>query len=379
MKLLRTSVLSFLIVGSSWALDITTYPIASEILLGTVTTEVRPARFVNIKAPTTGLLHLNLEPPGTQIPQGTVWAEIDPAQTALERSAVSLARQLFEAKEKPSLLFEQARTRAELTDKLAELRRQADMLRQIIKEPELASLYLREGDQDQGSDKVRYMVTQLDQQVRLLHAVLSFIGTTGHGELEVRALELKLQQQELAVARRERESRFTMPFDGEITLVPPRPPEGETLPVESGMDLARLQDFSRITARVVFNRAEWRLIEPTRLSLRIKAGDFQRPLQAIFMRKLTEEVHGREELVYYFVFNHADSSTARALVGGRISAEVHASLPRPAHLVPKLDLVIEAPENFRSLGWSSGVARIIPESKVLLAGETHLAISPEAP
>src|SRR5690606_19160118 len=142
-------------------------------------------------------LHLNLPPTNRPLAKGTVWAELDPAQLDLQRRAVALARALLEAKEEPALRLEQVRTRADLTERLDEIERQSAMLRKLLKEPELGELYLADQDATGGADKVRYMLTQLDQQARLLREVLTFVGTPKQEKLELQALRLKLEQQEI--------------------------------------------------------------------------------------------------------------------------------------------------------------------------------------
>lgn len=358
-------------VASLGAVDLNRYPLADELVLATVSAEVLPARQVRLKAPLTGYLHLTLPSTGTRVTKDTVWGEFDPARLKLERRALELARELLTAKEEPALRLEQARNQADLTERLDELERQAAMLRKLLKEPDLGELYF--ADTTDADAKARAMLTQLERQARLLREVLAYVGTPRQEELELQALHLKLEQQEIELARRERDSRLVMPFDGEITLIPPAPPAGEPLFVENGMDLARLQDFSELRARTVIRRTEWRLLDPNRVMLRVPTGGGE--LSARYTRRLPEEIFGREELVYHFTFSSDQSVVARTLVGGQISATLVATLPKPARIVPKLDLVLLDPELFRTLGWTEAVARLIPGATLLLQGETHVAIA----
>lgn len=373
MNATRHLCLFFCTAAALFAFDLQRYPQADEIVLGTITAEVKPARALRLKAPSTGQLQLHLPAASQPLAKGTVWAEIDPARLDLERRAVTLAGALLKAKEEPALRLEQARNRADLTERLDELERQAAMLRKLLKEPELGELYLSEPDSSGDTDKVRYMLTQLDRQTHLLREVLTFVGTPKQEVLELQALRLKLEQQEIELARRERDSRLVMPFDGELTLVPPLPPPGEPLFVESGTDLARIQDFTRVDARAVIKHTAWRLIDPASVRLRVEAGGTV--LFADFSRALSEEVFGRDELVYYFTFRPEQKSAARALVGGQISVQLIATLPSPARLVPKLDLALAQPELFRTLGWAAAVAQLIPGARIIQQGDTHLALA----
>jgi hypothetical protein len=356
------------------ALRLESYPLSHELVLGTVPVEVQPARFQKVKAPLSGPLHLRLPAAGTRLAQGALWAEFDPARGELERAAFDLARELLAEKEIPQFRLDQSRTRAELADKLGELERQSALLAKIVREPALAALYLDEEGRAGGLDQARYLLTQLEQQARLLRTVLAYTGTPRQEELELGVLRLKLSQQELELQRRADASRLTMPFAGEIVLIPPAPPDGEPLAVEAGMDLAWLQDFSQLNLRVPVRRAEWRLLPAAQLTVRLDTGATGPRVTAAFFRSLTEEVHGREELVYYFTLAADQSTPARALVGGQLSAQLITALVEPARLVPKLDLVLADPAAFRAGGWAGGLATLLPGARLVGVGETHLAI-----
>ncbi|HEY0968953.1 MAG TPA: hypothetical protein VGD88_16300 [Opitutaceae bacterium] len=370
--------LALVIANPLSALSLDAYPRQSEIVLGTVVAEIRPARAQRIPAPSSGLLHLTLPAPGTRLEAGVLWGEFEPARSRLEREAFDLAREVFEGREKPGLALEQARARAELADRLDEIQRQSTMLAKILADPELAGLYLTGEDKPTDTSAVGAMIERLKQQETLIREVLTYVGSADQARVETRLLELKLLQQALDLKRRDEETRLRTAFAGELTLIPLAPPPGTPLRVESGTDLALLQDFSSLQARVVIKRAEWRLAEAPALRVRIGAG-IRGAIQGSYLRSLVEDVNGREESVYYFQIPEEKRSEARTLAGGQVSAVLVSVLPEPAHLVPKLDLALANPELFREAGWAAGVARLFPGTRVLMIGETAVAVAPPAP
>lgn len=390
-------VLLFAFPALAAALDTSKYPQATEIVLASLPADIQPIRSVRVKSPTDGLLTLRLPASGGRLPEGTIWGEFDPERLQLETEAVTLARTLFKEKETPKLRLELARAAAELSERRGELDRQADMLTRIANDPALAELYASEttnalegppsassvnastpptdatASASNGAD-VAALAARLRAQLALIDDVLRYAGTPRENELEHRALELKLRAQELDVARRLHEFRLTMPFEAEISLIPPPPPAGKPLRVPLGADLALIQDFSAIQARVPIRRAEWRVVDPARLQLRY-APRGRAPLAATFQRSVLQENGGREELIYLFQFADSHRAAARPLTGGQVAMQLVLRLDEQASIIPKIDLLLAAPAVFRDDGWEAGVAHVIPGARLLALGETHLAVA----
>lgn len=201
------------------ALDLANCPVASELLLASLPADVQPIRSARVKSPTDGLLTLHLPAPGARLPEGAVWGEFDPERLKLETEAVSLARALFIEKEQPRLSLELARNAADLAERRAELGRQAGMLSRIASDPALAELYTGEAAGAANGAEIAALAERLQTQLALIDDLLRYAGTPRETELEHRVLELKLQAQELDLARRLQEFRLAMPFDGELTLI----------------------------------------------------------------------------------------------------------------------------------------------------------------
>lgn len=360
------------------ALDLTAYKQSNQILLGTVTAEVAPVGSLRLKSPASGLLHLRL-PRERRAPlaAGTVWGEFDPERTRLEREALTLARALLDKKEQPRLRLDLTRDALDLTEKRSELTRQIGMFEQILADPDLSDYYLASGPaagDTRSRDEIKTLVTRLRSQIELLDLAIAYAGTDEHLETESRVLDLKLRQHELDLERREEEKRLTMPFDGEVTLLVERPADDRPLRIDTGVELALIQDFSVLQARVVIKRPEWRLIPTSGLRLNIRTG--LGSLGANFEKSRLDSVSGREELVYIFRFTPEDASTARSLVGGGITSSLTASLGEPVRIVPKLKLVLDDPEAFRDGDWQTGLVKTHPGARLIAIGETELAIAP---
>ncbi|MFH1497116.1 MAG: hypothetical protein ABII82_04750 [Verrucomicrobiota bacterium] len=365
--------LTLCLAGPLAALDLAEYPESDHLVLAALPADVQPVRSVRVKSPTDGLLTLNLPAPGTRLPEGAVWGEFDPERLQLEGEAVALARDLFKEKEHPLLDLELARNAGELAERRAELERQAGMLDRIAADPALAELYADETLGSAGVDEVATVAARLRRQLGLVDEVLRFVGTARENELEGRALELKLRAQELDFERRLREFRLAMPFAGELTLIPPPPPHGRPLRVPLGADLALLRDFSAVEARVPLRRAEWRLLDPAALVLR-QARFGRAGLQAAYHRQILQETGGREELVCIFRFPDDQRAAARPLAGGQVVMELVLRLEQSTRIVPKIDLLLAAPDAIRNQGWDAGVASLATGARILAMGETHVAV-----
>jgi hypothetical protein len=379
-RLLRVVAVGWIAVSCAPAaerLDPLDYPAASRLQLGTVPVRVAPARVHPVKVPFGGRLHVAAGERGERLAEGTVWAEFEPERMRLEREAFDLAAALLEEKEKPGFRLEQSEARMQLENRLNDLERQRGMLDTILKEPELAELYLREEGREGGdAETVRLMRERLAGQIGLLRTALDYVGTPRQAELELRILELKMRQQRLDLERREQEGRLRMTFDGEIQWRVPLPENHREagLAVDAGMEVATLVDYGRLNVRMVMRRVDWRVLPVEALVLRFPAATISRPLEARFVKRATAEVTGREELVYDFQFEAKDAVHARPLVGGTLMAELVVELGREARLVPKMDLVLAAPGVFRDHGWVDAIPKVAPGWRAHTIGQSELAL-----
>jgi hypothetical protein len=361
------------------ALRLESYPLSHELVLGTVPVEVQPARFQKVKAPLSGPLHLRLPAAGTRLAQGALWAEFDPARGELERAAFDLARELLAEKEIPQFRLDQSRTRAELADKLGELERQSALLAKIVREARARRALPRRGG-PRGRTRPGPLPAHAARTAgpAAAHRPRLHRHPAAGGTRARRAPSETQPAGTRTPAPRGREPAHDA-VCGRDCPDPPAPPDGEPLAVEAGMDLAWLQDFSQLNLRVPVRRAEWRLLPAAQLTVRLDTGATGPRVTAAFFRSLTEEVHGREELVYYFTLAADQSTPARALVGGQLSAQLITALVEPARLVPKLDLVLADPAAFRAGGWAGGLATLLPGARSSAWAKPTSPSSPHEP
>jgi hypothetical protein len=163
-----------------------------------------------------------------------------------------------------------------------------------------------------------------------------------------------------------------MPFDGKLTISIPISQGVTNYPVNLGQELAVARDVSAVRARVVMENAAWSGIPTDRLRLVVTTGG--RALEAFFIYQKIEKVQNREESAYYFEFPHEKSSEAARLIGANNQCDLWADLSEPARIVPKLAVILHQPDAFQSRNWSSGVSSTFPGARLLLEGQTDLAI-----
>jgi hypothetical protein len=62
------------------------------------------------------------------------------------------------------------------------------------------------------------------------------------------------------------------------------------------------------------------------------------------------------------------------LIGANNQCDLWADLSEAARIVPKLAVILHQPDAFQSRNWNSGVSSTFPGARLLLEGQTDLAI-----
>jgi hypothetical protein len=189
---------------------------------------------------------------------------------------------------------------------------------------------------------------------------------------------MELERRQLEFERRQAQSRFKMPFAGQL-IASLQLAEGVTdYPVSMGQELAVVRDLNSILLRVPLEDVAWAALPTDKLTAVLPLPDGTH-LEAVFAYKKLERSALREEVYYYFQFPFEESATAAHLVGTDLACELWLGLTQPARIVPKLALVLREPAAFQNRHWNEGVAHIVPGAQVMVEGQTDLAILPPVP
>jgi len=180
-------------------------------------------------------------------------------------------------------------------------------------------------------------------------------------------------RRKLEFERRQAQARLKMPFTGQLTINLPLTEGVEEYPVNAGQELGVARDLSLIRIRVSLSNPAWVGLPTERMVavVRLPNGD---ELEAPFAFQKIERIQLREESVYYFQFPPERSAVAARLLGTDVTCELWLALPQTARIVPKLSLVLNHPDAFQGRNWAHGVRSAWPEAKVLVEGQTDLAI-----
>jgi hypothetical protein len=193
--------------------------------------------------------------------------------------------------------------------------------------------------------------------------------------VDLQSQKTELERRSLDFEKQLAQSRFKMPFQGQLSLSLQMVEGVKDYPVNAGQELAVIRDLSSILLRLTMADPSWSALPSEAMSAMINLPDGSR-LEAPFTFKRIEKVQNREEVVYYFQFPTEKIPSAVRLLGTDVSCELQLSLPQPARIVPKLALVMAEPTYFQNRRWNEGLTHMARGAYVLVEGQTELAIVP---
>jgi hypothetical protein len=218
-------------------------------------------------------------------------------------------------------------------------------------------------------------ITRAEDELRLAQQTYDYLCKTnlqmlGH---DFQTQRSDLQRRQLEFDRQATQARLKMPLDGQLNPSLQLAEGISEYPVNSGQELAVVRDLTTILLRIPLADASWSTLPTERLSAIVRMPNGTR-LEAPFAHKKLERVQQREDIVYYFQFPPERSAAAARLVGTEVSCELWLGLMQPAHVVPKLTLVLHQPSAFASRRWNEGLAQLAPGASLLVEGQTDIAI-----
>jgi hypothetical protein len=336
--------------------------------------QLQPRSSISVHSPMVGVLRVYVDQPQTNLPANFVWGEFEPTIFAAQAEALEEARIKLDERERLQMELEIPRQRLKLERELEESQRQVKFLSLMSTNAILATnVFSLPGHK--GTLLRPDAVSTAEQERSLLEQSLGYLKATNLIFLgvDLPGQRSEWQRQKLEFERRQAQARMKMPFDGQLTVALPLTDGVEEYPVNSGQELAVARDLSTIRLRVVMSNAGWVGLPPERMMALVRVPNGE-DLRARFLFQKIERIQMREESVYYFQFSPEQSQLAARLMGTDVSCELWLDLPQPARIVPKLSLVLKQPEAFQGRNWEQGVSTAWPGARILVEGQTDLAI-----
>jgi hypothetical protein len=350
------------------------YPAVERMRLATMPCRVLPKTSLNINAPYSGLLRLYVDRPNVNLKAGVVWAEFEPTMLQAESNALAEARAKIDERERLLLELDLPNKKIELARKIDELQKQVKLMTLFATNPAIAPQGLALTGVKDKSLKPEALARG-EEELRIAQQTYQYLCQTNLQMLGIdfQSQRSDLQRRQLDFDRQQTQARLKMPFDGQLNPSLQLAEGVNEYPVNNGQELAIARDLSTILLRIPLADIAWSTLPTERLSAIVRLPNGTR-LEAPFAYKKLERVQTREDVVYYFQFTAERSAAAAQLVGTEVSCELWLGLVQPAHVVPKLTLVLHQPSAFASRRWNEGLSQLAPGASLLVEGQTDIAV-----
>jgi len=344
--------------------------------LGQLACRVIPKASVTINSPFTGLVHVNVDRPQTNLPAEFVWGTFEPKLLKAEQTALEEAKRRLDEKEHLSLTLELPKQMLKVAKDMEESQKQVALLEMLTTNralaPALVGLFpLKDRSASEESLKAAR------KELQLLKETYRYLQETNLAVLgvDLQVARTELQRRELDFERQQNQSTLKMPFASQLNISFQLAERVFDYPVNSGQELAVLRDLSAIFLRAILSDPSWSTLPTDKLKAVINLPNGTR-LEAPFAFKRLEKVQMREDIAYYFQFPTNRTDAAARMMGTDVSCELILILPEPARVIPKLTLVMNLPASaFQNRRWDEGVKQLDPRAKVLVEGQSDLAIA----
>ena len=360
------------------ATQVTDYPIRNEILVADIQIRIIPRREFPLKAASSGLLELYVDPITRNYEADTKIGGINTERLELDAAILEIEEALLAQKDIPEWYLSSERHHSQLKKARLELLNEYDFLQSVQKSPdEYASIL---SDLASSSEELETIlserVSELEEHMDKIDQALTYAGSDQKVELEIGMVEKKHAIKKIQFKERYNSSYLIVPFQGEVQFTYPYI-QGEKNYIGSGAEIARVRDFTEIYAQVPMLDSEWRTFDKEDLVIRVKTA--QGLKEGYYAYSTTEVVQGREQLIYYFRFAKTDSRSLRSLIGGMVNARLNYKLTPPAHVIPKLALIMKSPAKFEDDGWQGVLKGISDDLKLQFVGLNAVAVQISEP
>lgn len=350
-----------------------TYPLVEKMRLGTLSCRVLPKSSSTINSPQGGVLRVYVDRQQTNLPAGFIWAEFGPKLLVAESNALAEAKRKLDEKEKILLELEIPKQKLKTAREIAEAQRQLAYLELLSTNQGLAVI-VPPKDRSATPEALK----QAKQELKLLQDFYGYLQATNLAVLgiDTQAQRLELEHRQLEFERLRSQAQFKLTSDSQLSVSFPLSEGVSEYQVNIAQELAVLRDLSSIQLRTILSDPSWATLPTERLAAIIRLPDGTK-LEAPFAFKKLEKAQLREDVAYYFQFPTNRADAAARMMGTDVSCELWLNLPERARVIPKLTLVINQPTaTFQNRRWNEGVAQMAPGSRVLVEGQTDLAIAP---
>jgi hypothetical protein len=353
------------------------YPIVERMRLTTVSCRALPKSSLTINSPFAGLLRLYVDRPNTNLPAGFVWAEFEPSMLRAESNQLAEARAKINEREKQLLEWELPIKKIEWSRKIDELQKQVNLMTLFATNPAIVPIapqvLVATGTKDKNLKPEG--LARAEEELRIARQTYESLCKTnlqllGH---DFQSQRSDLDRRQLEFDRQAAAARLKMPFDGQLNPSLQLAEGISEYPVNAGQELGVVRDLSTILLRIPLADSSWSSLPTERLAAVVRMPNGSR-LEAPFAFKKLERAQQREDIVYYFQFPPERSAAAAPLVGTEVSCELWLGLMQPAHVVPKLTLVLHQPSAFASRRWNEGLTKLAPGARLLVEGQSDIAV-----
>ena len=347
----------------------------TRVLVGKTSIKVTPLREYTLKAGSTGLIELYVPAKPGSYKLGDRLGGVDTTRLQLDQELMDLSESMLKEKDIPQWHLQRKSQIDQLDNQLSKIEGERSLTQQMLKNPEKYKELFQSSNQRDGNnseDLARYL-NELSLHEVQIKDMLGFLKSDRKEELELGELKKKFELRKLQFEMRLQQAYLTVPFDSEVEFLFPYV-KGEKNYIQAGMEVALLRDLRELHGQVPILDPDWRLLRKGKLELEIKSSTGL----AIgkYLKSVSKEISGGEELIYSFKFEPKDNLCLRNQLGGRTEGKLYYKLARPARMVPKFLLVSQSPEIFRSEGWHGLVEKLCPEYDLLHVGLYSIAIAP---